>query len=429
MSVNNQDDKKIKVLWLCNLMPSFVGEAMGVKGTNKEGWISGMYGEVKKHDDISLAVAFPSDKESKGNALGFAYYSFAEDSEHPENLNETLTKSLRKICDDFKPDVIHCFGTEYAHTRALLEDDTLRDKALLHLQGLMEECEKEYFAGLPEKIINHNTFRDIVKRDGLRRQKEKFRLRSENENKIISLAKNICGRTSFDEKFAKKKNPGAKYFRLNETLREEFYTGEKWDKDKAVSHRVFVSQGNYPLKGVHTVIEAAGYLKEKYPDITVNIAGDDIVRDNSLMSLIKLPGYGKYLKSLIKKYNLTEKVRFIGQQNADGIKRQMLECSVFVLPSFMENSPNSLGEAMLLGVPCVCSNAGGIPSLADDGKEVLMSNPGDVTKLKDNISKVFDDAKKAKELSENGIARAGITHNREKNYEEALRIYREIAGF
>ena len=124
MSVNNQDEKKIKVLWLCNLMPSFAGEATGVKGTNKEGWISGMYGEVKKHDDISLAVAFPSDKESKGNALGFAYYSFAEDSEHPENLNETLTKSLRKICDDFKPDVIHCFGTEYAHTRALLEDDT-----------------------------------------------------------------------------------------------------------------------------------------------------------------------------------------------------------------------------------------------------------------------------------------------------------------
>ena len=42
---------------------------------------------------------------------------------------------------------------------------------------------------------------------------------------------------------------------------------------------------------------------------------------------------------------------------------------MFLLPSSCENSPNSLGEAMLLGMPCVASNAGGIPDMLAAGRE------------------------------------------------------------
>ena len=43
-----------------------------------------------------------------------------------------------------------------------------------------------------------------------------------------------------------------------------------------------------------------------------------------------------------------------------------------MLPSSCENSPNSLGEAMLLGMPCVASNAGGIPDMLAAGREGLL---------------------------------------------------------
>ena len=81
---------------------------------------------------------------------------------------------------------------------------------------------------------------------------------------------------------------------------------------------------------------------------------------------------------------------------------------------------------MLLGVPCVCTNAGGIPSLADDGKEVLMSEPGDANALCENIEKIFEDESLVKTLSENSMARAGVTHDRENNYKDAVRIYKQI---
>ena len=54
------------------------------------------------------------------------------------------------------------------------------------------------------------------------------------------------------------------------------------------------------------------------------------------------------------------------------MRQAYLEADVFLLPSQSENSPNSLGEAMLLGLPCVASNAGGIPDMLADGQEGLL---------------------------------------------------------
>lgn len=48
---------------------------------------------------------------------------------------------------------------------------------------------------------------------------------------------------------------------------------------------------------------------------------------------------------------------------------QYLKAHIFVCPSSVENSPNSLGEAQLLGVPCIGSIAGGIPSMLSMEKQ------------------------------------------------------------
>ena len=423
-SVNNN---KIRVLWLCNLMPSFVGNDIGKPGTNKEGWIAGMYGEVKKHDDIILAIAYPDQEVYSGNTDNYFYYAFKEDGNRPEDFDVELKMGLNDICESFKPDVIHCFGTEYAHTRALLENEKYGHRALIHLQGIMEICYEKYYVDLPTEVINHNTFRDRIKKDGIKQQKEKFGIRAKHEAVTISFSKNICGRTDFDRDYSKKKNPSAEYYRLNETLRDTFYEGDSWSHEKCISHRIFVSQGNYPLKGLHTVIKAVGILKDKYPDISLYVTGDDIVRDNSLKNKIREPEYGRYLKALIKKNGIEDKVHFLGQKNASEMKEQMLLCNVFALPSFVENSPNSLGEAMILGVPSVCTNTCGIPSLADDKEEVLMFDPGDAGMLSEKIADLFENESLCISLSDKAKKRANNTHNREQNYSDALNIYRQIA--
>ena len=124
----SEENNKIRVLWLCNLMPSFVGDAIGKPATNKEGWIAGMYCEVKNHNDITLAIAYPDREVYSGSTGDYFYYAFREDGNRPEDYESELKRGINDICESFKPDVIHCFGTEYAHTRALLENiDVLVD--------------------------------------------------------------------------------------------------------------------------------------------------------------------------------------------------------------------------------------------------------------------------------------------------------------
>lgn len=422
----NSSNEKLKIMWVCNLMPAFIGEMLGITATNKEGWITGMYEAVKQNDDIILSVIFPHTESISGIKENIHYYGFVCDMSHPEIFEQDLTATLRVIYEDFKPDVIHGFGTEYPYIRAILQDSEMASRTMVHIQGIMEACADNYFAGLPKKVVNSRTFRDILKKDSLVQQKEKFVKRAKSEEDIFKLVKHVCGRTLFDKEYANKKAPDAKYYKVFENLRRVFYEGH-WEKEKCDKHRIFISQGNYPLKGLHFAIEAVGEVKKKYPDVSVYIAGDDIVRDNSLLNKIKEPAYGRYLKKLIKKNDLFENVHFLGAIYEKEMKEQFLKCELFVLPSVVENSPNSLGEAMLLGVPSVCSMTGGIPSMADEGKETLYFENMNSSSLAEKILKLFDNEKLEKELSDNSVVRGRMNHDPESNYRMLLDVYKSIA--
>ena len=54
------------------------------------------------------------------------------------------------------------------------------------------------------------------------------------------------------------------------------------------------------------------------------------------------------------------------------MKERYLKSGLFVCCSAIENSPNSLGEAMLLGLPCVTADVGGIKSIFDADKDGIM---------------------------------------------------------
>ena len=86
-------------------------------------------------------------------------------------------------------------------------------------------------AGLPQKVIKKRTFRDWLKKDSLKEQQEKYYQRAEYEVQAIKLAKNITGRTSFDKNAMLEINSGLNYYKMNETLRKDFYSGS-WDVNR-----------------------------------------------------------------------------------------------------------------------------------------------------------------------------------------------------
>ena len=85
-------ENKLKVLWICNLIPPFIAPAVQKVGTNKEGWITGIASQVQQNDNITLAVAFPTDAEENlhGTYGNIAFYGFYENSQHPEDYYKSL---------------------------------------------------------------------------------------------------------------------------------------------------------------------------------------------------------------------------------------------------------------------------------------------------------------------------------------------------
>ena len=418
----------MKVLWICNLMPAFLADAVGVAGTNKEGWIAGALDTLRRHDEIELAVAFPAKTDEPFHGVteeGITYYGFVEDSDHPEQYDSALEASLGMICDEFHPEVIHIFGTEYPHTLAMLKVQEWKKRVIVHLQGVMRECAAVYLADLPEEVTERATFRDVIRKDSLWRQKEKYEQRAAHEEEALKLALYACGRTAFDKEFLESVNSGCTYFSMNETLRNAFYS-DAWKIENATPHRIVMSQGNVPFKAVHHMIKALPAIREKYPDAELYVAGDNVVRESGMVERLKLSEYGRYLRMVIDECGVTDAVHFIGQQNEAQMKELYLTAQVYVLPSLIENSPNSLGEAMLLGVPCIASRVGGIPSMAEEG-EVAFFEAGNVEALSERVLRVFDDAEYASALSAAGRKRATLTFDKEANYRMLCWIYESVS--
>ena len=426
----------MRVLWVCNIMPPMIGQYLGKECSVKEGWISGILMRLaKEKEEVKLAISYPvADvlEETKAevvieNSKKITCYGFVEDMVHPENYGgEGLEKRLGEIIRDFQPEILHIFGTEYGHALAAVRAFKNPLKTLVGLQGVISECAREYMADLPTEIQTKVSFRDWLKKDSLKQQQEKFFLRGEREKEILKLCGNVTGRTAFDKEAAKKMNPDARYFFMNETMRGEFYEG-RWNYGTCVKHRIFFSQADYPLKGFHYLLQALEYIKEKYPDVTVAVAGNSLVSFKTLKDKIKISAYGKYLRKFVKDLNMKDKITFLGKLSAEEMKQQYLKCHTFVCASSLENSPNYMGEAMLLGTPVVASYAGGIPSMLEHEKEGLLFEKGNAKALAEAVLRTWESYPTVMTITENARIRARMTHNGDENYKRLMEIYENIA--
>ena len=115
-------------------------------------------------------------------------------------------------------------------------------------------------------------------------------------------------------------------------------------------------------------------ILKRFPDTKLYVSGKDILKTDTLKDRLFMTYYSKYIKKMISNLKLEQKIVFTGLLNEKQMCQQYLKSHVFVCPSSIENSPNSLGEAMILGVPCIGSYVGGIPDMLEHGKEGFISN-------------------------------------------------------
>lgn len=424
----------MRILWVCNIVPPMIAKQLNIETTVKEGWIDASLRKLIEDSqrDIDMGICMPrtdidspfkKEEVTLGNKKICAY-SFLEQTASPWVYDKTLESTFSRIVDDFKPELVHIFGTEYPHTLACVKAVNDPSKILIGIQGVVSECAKAYCGGLESSVINGTTFRDSLKKDNIALQQKKFFMRAEFENEALKLAGNVTGRTEFDKRSALSVNPKLNYFPMNETLRSEFYDG-KWESDKLDRHSIFVTQADYPLKGFHDLLKAMPKVLKKYPDTKIYVAGNSITGYKTLKEKIKIGSYGSYLRKLMKELGLEEKVEILGRLSANQMKERYLDSSVLICNSYIENSPNSVGEAMLLGTPVIVPRTGGIPSIATEN-EAVFYEVGNIEQLSECIIRLFDNKAFATELSEAERSRAATNHDKDNNFKILTEIYDKL---
>lgn len=422
----------MRVLWVCNQCIPAVARHLQMNTGNKEGWLAGLSERIlsEKNEDLKLGVCFPVEEnmsDFKGEYEVTAY-GFYEDRVNFHLYNPSLEDRFKTIIEDFKPDVIHVFGTEYGHTLAVCKACDDKQRLLVGIQGLCSVYARHYFDGLPGDVIEGTTLRDSLKKDNIKEQQKKFEIRGDFEIEALKLTGNVTGRTDWDKYHTGEINPLAEYHFMNETLRSNFYEGS-WKYEDCEEYSIFVSQGDYPIKGLHILLEVLGEIKNKYPKVKVYVSGNRVTGEESLKRKILIGSYGKYLNRLIKENNLKDSVVFLGSLNATQMKERYLKSNLYLSPSMMENSPNSVGEAMLLGMPVVSSDVGGVRNLLTEEEGFIYSSL-DREALKASLIKVFEmnGSIKQQEMGQKAREHALRTHNADANYLRLLEIYTRIAN-
>lgn len=420
----------MKVLWVTNSILPELAQAMNMKPKPFEGWLIQLADRlIEKNIKLYIATA-QKNMGTMVHKTTKAEYFLLETKKGKGVYDPSLESQWVDVITNVEPDAVHIQGSEHAHGLALVKKfPTLN--YVLSIQGLISAYAWYYRAGLTSKEIRKNlTFRNLWKRDSIFDEERSFHDRGKKiEKEYFKRIGHFIGRTEWDKTRSYYLNTKGRYHFCNEILRENFYGSTTWDIKTKKDYSIFLSQGNYPIKGLHQAIKAVALLKKDFPTIKLRFAGSNILLENQgIKGRLKLKGYGKYLRKLIQELQVADHIEYLGVLNQEEMLQSYLDSHVFVCPSSIENSPNSLAEAQILGVPCVASYVGGIPEMVVPGSTGLLYRFEEVEQLAQHLRRIFNDDNLAGILSENGRAEALKRHDREEITKNTIGIYTEISS-
>lgn len=405
----------MKVLLICSVLREGIGQHFGRKEQVAGGWIDGILNSLSPYNDLEISyVIFEKSKKdltTEKNIKGINYII----------VDYSSNFEIKKFFEQHKYDVIHLFGAEHTYVKDIYE---LLDyeKTLVYIQGIISEYAYYYKSNYNQYFENNNILFKIY----MQLNKNKLIQQGIVEKIVYEKCKYITGRTDWDKAIVNKLCVNAKYFHLNETLRSKFYeSANSWDINKIDKFNVFISQTNYPIKAAHMIVEIARIVKMKYPNVVFTICGHNLAESKTLPTKLKF-SYASYIMKLIKENKLEDNIKFVGNQNQSEMIDRLLKSHAFLLASSIENSPNSLQEAMLLGVPCVCSYVGGVSSLVSNQEQCLLYPFEDPAQAAYQIIKIFQSDYKAINMSKEANKRIAELTDIKNNGRVLYDIYNYI---
>lgn len=164
-------------------------------------------------------------------------------------------------------------------------------------------------------------------------------------------------------------------------------------------------------KGHRVLFEACARSLSALPDLRLLVVGDGPLREH-------LPAWAKEL-------GLSRQVVFAGHR--DDVPGCMKAMDVCVLPSLKNEATSQvMPQAMLVGTPVICSSAGGLTEVVEDGITGRVVPPGDSVSLAAALIDCFEDRTKtaAMALAARNHALEHLTFDQQIS--QTLNVYRWV---
>jgi glycosyltransferase involved in cell wall biosynthesis len=390
---------------------------------NGGGWIASLEQLVHTVPDIQLGIAFEhTDTNFRVERDGVVYYPLKSKLSVLEKIKfklgfgykieeKKLLPKCMKIIDDFKPDIIHIFGSEEYF--GLVAEHT-EIPVVIHIQGSIPPY---YNARFPP---GYSRF-DLAFNNGLNigriakdfKNDFVFVTRAKREERILRACHYYMGRTEWDKNISKLYNPDSQYFYCSEALRNVFVNApKKWEKHER-EKVILVSTISSPFyKGIDLVLKTSKLLKEN----------TEIDFDWRIFGVTDIAFHEK--KTKIKKGEVN--VKLMGIASAEKLKEELLDADIFIHPSYIDNSPNSICEAQILGLPVISTNVGGISSLIKHKETGLLIPANDPFTLVCYIKLLLQDKTLMGEIGENAQKTAIKRHDPQMILKDLLNTYQSI---
>lgn len=388
----------VKLLIFGNLPVKEAEKTFNTRNSFGGNWMNGYIKSISSITNIKIFYAFPLKSINKiitkkvGNisyiAYPFVYGKFYFSS-------HKLFPYLKKLKSIVNPNLVHVFGTEFPIAYYCLKVFG-SNKVIISLQGIINDVKKNYFSDLPLLIRFKITLYELVSLNSLLIIFLSLKIRSFFELKALSNGTFFIGRTDYDYSFIKLYNTKFKYFNVYEPISDEF-KNETWSIQNVERNSIYFSQAFNPIKGFHIFLKTLSRIVKIEKNIKVYVSGYFDANSNTF----KKTTYSTFIHSIIKKNNLKNHIVFLGYLNSNQLSKYLLKSNVFVNCSLVENSSNSITEALSIGVPVIASNAGGIQNFIRHGENGLIFNIKNSFILDYYILKLFNSDHLASSFSHN----------------------------
>lgn len=406
MPMESGINKIIKVVWLCHFSNKNILQKLKINKNIGElvPWITHGIEDAKKRNDIELHIVSP-------HKWVRTYKEFQESNIHYHFFNSGVPyygrhwpgffrfdlitnfffnrKKIKRIINKINPDIIHLYGFENTYFSSAILDLPAYPHVIT-VEGFISRIKPG--AGIFQKLLWNKRFYF--------------------ESRIIKEMKNFAVRTEDMANEVKSQNPDAVFYWLENSIKHDImFRGNISEKKYDIIYFAAITQ----IRGIEDLIKATGIISRKNNNIKLAVVGSSA------------EGYINKLKLLAAENDCEKNIDFIGfLPSQKEVHSVAIQSKISCLPCYQNMIPGTIIESMLLGIPVISCNVGGIPEINKDRENIILIKPGDIEALAEKIVFLIQNDKYREELVMKAYEYASDRWNNTKTMSNRMDIYRTI---